>query len=46
MAVENIFKNKWKKFYTLIYNMIYCLHVERSEKNNRSKLLKAFSCPI
>jgi hypothetical protein len=32
MAMENIFKNTWKKFYTLIYNMIYQLHVERSEK--------------
>jgi hypothetical protein len=37
MAMENIFKNTWKKFYTLIYHMIYSLHVEISEKNNRSK---------
>jgi hypothetical protein len=46
MAMENVFKNTWKMFYTLIYHMIYCLHVERSEKNNRSKLLKTFSCFI
>jgi hypothetical protein len=23
MEMENIFKNTWKKFYTLTYNMIY-----------------------
>ena len=46
MVMENIFKNTWKKFYTLTYSIIYYLHVERSEKNNRSKILKTCSYPI
>jgi hypothetical protein len=43
MAMEAIFRNTWKKFYTLINNMMYYLYVETSEKNNRSKILKTFS---
>jgi hypothetical protein len=45
MAMENIFRNTWKKFYTLIYNMVYHLDVERSKTNNTSKVLKTFSFP-
>jgi hypothetical protein len=46
MAMENIFKNTWKKFYTLIYNVIDPFILKEVKKINRSKLLKTFSCPI